>query len=58
MNTEQNRQAQVVDEQMSPAVAEQMRRIVRDASHHPMFPRICLACGARETLDGSVPCGH
>jgi len=57
MNTEQIRQ--LVDVEQKPvAVAEQMRRIVRDASHHPMFPRICLACGARETLDGSVPCGH
>ncbi|WP_155772616.1 hypothetical protein [Burkholderia vietnamiensis] len=58
MNTEQNRQAQVVDERMAPAQAEEMKRIVRDASHHPTFPRMCLSCGARETLDGSVPCGH
>ncbi|MBR8084539.1 hypothetical protein KDX23_17530 [Burkholderia vietnamiensis] len=58
MNTEQNRQAQVVDERMAPAQAEEMKRIVRDASHPPMFPRMCLSCGARETLDGSVPCGH
>ncbi|WP_454826060.1 hypothetical protein [Paraburkholderia xenovorans] len=30
---------------------------------HPLepslfYPRICLSCGARESLDGSLPCGH
>jgi hypothetical protein len=25
---------------------------------HPNYPRTCLSCGARESLDGSLPCGH
>ncbi|WP_175783778.1 hypothetical protein [Burkholderia ambifaria] len=36
----------------------EVRRIVRDASQHPTYPRKCLSCGASESLDGSVPCGH
>lgn len=24
----------------------------------PIYSRTCLSCGARESLDGSVPCGH
>jgi len=40
------------------AIAEEVQRIVRDASQHPTYPRKCLSCGASESLDGSVPCGH
>ncbi|WP_155633060.1 hypothetical protein [Burkholderia stagnalis] len=40
------------------ASLEDVKRIVRDASHHPTYPRKCLSCGAPESLDGSVPCGH
>nr|DAH87991.1 MAG TPA: hypothetical protein [Caudoviricetes sp.] len=58
MNHELNRQAQIDDKLMAPSVAEQLRGIVRSAAQHAMFPRICLSCGASETLDGSVPCGH
>lgn len=42
----------------SPAIPEEVKRIVRDASQHPTYPRKCLSCGASESLDGSVPCGH
>lgn len=38
--------------------AEEVKRIVSDASQHPTYPRTCLSCGASESLDGSVPCGH
>ncbi|WP_124920708.1 hypothetical protein [Burkholderia sp. Bp9099] len=38
--------------------ADEVKRIVRDASQHPTYPRKCLSCGASESLDGSVPCGH
>ncbi|HEF4773690.1 TPA: hypothetical protein SAP42_005643 [Burkholderia multivorans] len=27
-------------------------------ARRPTYPRICLSCGAVESLDGSVPCGH
>ncbi|MBU9420044.1 hypothetical protein L0Y97_07975 [Burkholderia multivorans] len=40
------------------ALSEEVRRIVRDANQHPTYPRRCLSCGAVESLDGSVPCGH
>lgn len=38
MNTEQNRQAQVVDERMAPAQAEEMKRIVRGRQPSPDVP--------------------
>lgn len=41
-----------------PAISKEVQRIVRDASQHPTYPRKCLSCGAPESLDGSVPCGH
>lgn len=44
--------------QRNPAVPEQVKRIVRDTAQHPTYPRKCLSCGALESLDGSVPCGH
>ncbi len=44
--------------QRSLTIPEEARRIVRDASQHPTYPRKCLSCGASESLDGSVPCGH
>lgn len=40
------------------AISNEVQRIVRDASQHPTYPRKCLSCGASESLDGSVPCGH
>ncbi|WP_157659910.1 hypothetical protein [Burkholderia ubonensis] len=40
------------------AITEEVKRIVRDTSQHPTYPRKCLSCGALESLDGSVPCGH
>lgn len=42
----------------NPATSEEVKRIVRDTSQHPTYPRKCLSCGALESLDGSVPCGH
>ena len=57
MNIEQNCQPEVAAERL-PAAVEQAQRIARDANHHPAYPRTCLSCGARESLDGSVPCGH
>lgn len=36
---------------LSAPVAEQL-------AQHPNYPRTCLSCGAQESLDGSVPCGH
>lgn len=44
--------------QRNLAIPEAVKRIVRDASQHPTYPRKCLSCGASESLDGSVPCGH
>lgn len=44
--------------QRIPATSEEVKRIVRDTSQHPTYPRKCLSCGAPESLDGSVPCGH
>ncbi|MCA8213704.1 hypothetical protein LGN20_07280 [Burkholderia cepacia] len=44
--------------QRIPAIPEEVKRIVRDASQHPKYPRKCLSCGASGSLDGSVPCGH
>lgn len=41
-----------------PAISNEVQRIVRDPSQHPTYPRKCLSCGASESLDGSVPCGH
>ena len=37
---------------------DEVKRIARDINRHPMYPRKCLSCGAVESLDGSVPCGH
>ncbi|HDR9512178.1 TPA: hypothetical protein QDC03_007443 [Burkholderia cepacia] len=57
METKQrNYQADTPNQVLS--ISEQVRRIVRDASQHPTYPRKCLSCGALESLDGSVPCGH
>lgn len=58
MNIEQNRQAVAGVEQKPAGASGDVERIVRDASQHPTYPRTCLSCGARESLDGSVPCGH
>ncbi|WP_177314478.1 hypothetical protein [Burkholderia ubonensis] len=44
--------------QRHPALSDEVKRIVRDTSQHPTYPRKCLSCGAPESLDGSVPCGH
>ncbi|MBM2769898.1 hypothetical protein [Burkholderia anthina] len=44
--------------QRNPATTEEVKRITRDTSQHPTYPRRCLSCGAKESLDGSVPCGH
>ncbi len=44
--------------QRIPVNSEVVKRIVRDASEHPTYPRMCLQCGSFESLDGSVPCGH
>ncbi len=41
-----------------PAISTEVQRIVRDTNQHPTYPRKCLSCGAVESLDGSVPCGH
>ncbi|MGU7780507.1 hypothetical protein [Burkholderia sp. PU8-34] len=54
--TQDNRQTGTPNQ--APAISEQVKRIVRDASQHPTYPRKCLSCGATESLDGSVPCGH
>jgi hypothetical protein len=32
--------------------------IAEQLAQHPNYPRTCLSCGARESLDGAVPCGH
>ncbi|WP_185715338.1 hypothetical protein [Burkholderia cenocepacia] len=57
METNQiDRQAEM--RQRSLAIPEEVKRIVRDPSQHPKYPRKCLSCGASESLDGSVPCGH
>lgn len=57
METNQiDRQAEMC--QRSLAIPEAVKRIVRDAIQHPKYPRKCLSCGASESLDGSVPCGH
>ncbi|WP_157644673.1 hypothetical protein [Burkholderia ubonensis] len=54
-----NYNTQPADErQLKPVQSDQVKRIVRDASQHPTYPRKCLSCGALESLDGSVPCGH
>ncbi|VWC91126.1 hypothetical protein BLA18112_03328 [Burkholderia lata] len=56
---EANQISQPVDtHQRKQAIPEEVKRIVRDASQHPTYPRKCLSCGAFESLDGSVPCGH
>ncbi|VWD15412.1 hypothetical protein [Burkholderia contaminans] len=44
--------------QRSQALSDEVKRIVRDINQHPVYPRKCLSCGAPESLDGSVPCGH
>ena len=44
--------------QRNPVLSDEVKRIVRDTNQHPMYPRKCLSCGATESLDGSVPCGH
>jgi hypothetical protein len=38
------------------AIIEQIA--VEAIKRHPNYPRICLSCGAHESLDGSLPCGH
>ncbi|WP_196481902.1 hypothetical protein [Burkholderia vietnamiensis] len=58
MNIEQTRHANAGAEQKPTGAPGEVERIVRDANHHPTYPRTCLSCGARESLDGSVPCGH
>lgn len=56
---EANQISQSVDtHQRKQAIPEEVKRIVRDTSQHPTYPRKCLSCGASESLDGSVPCGH
>ncbi|MFM0495617.1 hypothetical protein [Paraburkholderia caledonica] len=36
-----------------------IEQIAVDAiKRHASYPRICLSCGAHESLDGSLPCGH
>ncbi|WP_155710163.1 hypothetical protein [Burkholderia stagnalis] len=57
METKQTNQ-QADTRQRELAMPEQVKRIVRDTSQHPTYPRKCLSCGAFESLDGSVPCGH
>ncbi|WP_179258755.1 hypothetical protein [Burkholderia aenigmatica] len=57
METNQIRQP-VDAHQRKQAIPEEVKRIVRDANQHPTYPRKCLSCGASESLDGSVPCGH
>jgi hypothetical protein len=32
--------------------------VAQQRAQHPNYPRTCLSCGSRESLDGSVPCGH
>ncbi len=44
--------------QWPPVLSDEVKRIVRDTNQHPTYPRKCLSCGASESLDGSVPCGH
>ncbi|WP_161556531.1 hypothetical protein [Burkholderia pyrrocinia] len=44
--------------QRHPVLSGEVQRIVRDTNQHPTYPRMCLQCGAFESLDGSVPCGH
>ena len=44
--------------QQHPVLTDELKRIVRDTNKHPTYPRKCLSCGAVESLDGSVPCGH
>lgn len=34
------------------------RLAVEAIKHHANYPRTCLSCGARESLDGTLPCGH
>jgi hypothetical protein len=39
------------------------RAVIREVAtgalkRHPNYPRICLSCGALESLDGSLPCDH
>lgn len=36
---------------LNDAIREMIRK-------HPAYPRICLSCGAHESLDGALPCGH
>jgi hypothetical protein len=56
---ETNQIGQLADtHQRNTATSEEVKRIVRDPSLHPTYPRKCLSCGAIESLDGSVPCGH
>ncbi|WP_438396432.1 hypothetical protein [Caballeronia sp. DA-9] len=44
---------------LGPLAREVIRDISADAlKRHPNYPRTCLSCGARESLDGSLPCGH
>ncbi|WP_155648654.1 hypothetical protein [Burkholderia pseudomultivorans] len=45
-------------QQRKTALSSEVQRIVRDPNQHPTYPRRCLSCGAVESLDGSVPCGH
>ncbi|WP_155741112.1 hypothetical protein [Burkholderia pseudomultivorans] len=45
-------------QQRKQALSSEVQRIVRDTNQHPTYPRRCLSCGAVESLDGSVPCGH
>ncbi|KGB99175.1 hypothetical protein [Burkholderia cepacia] len=45
-------------QQRKQVLSSEVQRIARDISQHPTYPRRCLSCGAVESLDGSVPCGH
>ncbi|NLA16882.1 hypothetical protein GPU89_04055 [Burkholderia cepacia] len=57
METKQTNQS-ADTRQRNLAMSEEVKRIVRDTNQHPTYPRKCLSCGAVESLDGSVPCGH
>ena len=44
---------------LGPGARAIIEQIAADAAkRHPNYPRICLSCGAHESLDGSLPCGH
>ncbi|MDR8400090.1 hypothetical protein NE850_27655 [Paraburkholderia sp. USG1] len=44
---------------LGPEAKAVIEQIAVDAiKRHPNYPRTCLSCGAQESLDGSVPCGH